>query len=445
MSADNTMHMANSFDPRGASALDVADRELLARRTRVLGAPYRLFYERPVHAVRGDGVLLYDAAGLDYLDAYNNVPVVGHSNPQVRERVSAQLDVLNTHTRYLTDAVVDYAERLTGLFDIADAQAVFVCTGSEAVDLALRMARHVTGRRGVIATAHAYHGTTEAAAAISPSLGPNNPIPGEVELVAAPDLAREDPASAAGAFTARVTEAITALRARGHEPAALIVDSVMSSDGLQGTAARVLEPAAAVAGAAGALYIADEVQAGFGRTGAWWGYPNQGVRPDLVVLGKPMGNGIPIAGVIGRPDVFKVFGRDVRYFNTFGGNPVSIAAAGAVLDELENRRLLASASTVGDLLLRECTALAGTHGGVSAVRGSGLFLALEIADPATGAADAARAAAIVNHMRKNRVLISASGVSANVLKVRPPLVFAESDAPRLLDALDAALAAPLAG
>ncbi|WP_241156302.1 aspartate aminotransferase family protein [Leucobacter chromiireducens] len=441
MSTDHTMHMANSFDPRRAGELDPADRDLISRRARVLGAPYRLFYERPVHAVRGEGVLLYDAAGRDYLDAYNNVPVVGHSNPRVRDRVAAQLDVLNTHTRYLTDDVVGYAERLTGLFDVPDAQAVFVCTGSEAVDLALRMARHVTGRRGVIATTHAYHGTTEAAAAISPSLGPNNPIPSDVELIAAPDLTREDPASAAAAFAARVEGAIAALRERGHDPAALILDSILSSDGLQGTAPELLGPAAAIAQRAGALAIADEVQPGFGRTGAWWGYPAHGVRPDLVVLGKPMGNGIPIAGVIGRSDVFDAFGRDVRYFNTFGGNPVSIAAATAVLDEIEDRGLIAGAAGVGALLLREFTALADRATGVAAVRGLGLFLALELADPATGAADAARATAVVNHMREQGVLISASGVAANVLKVRPPLVFAESDAPRLLDALDAALAA----
>ncbi|MER7795962.1 aspartate aminotransferase family protein [Microbacterium sp. NPDC096154] len=435
-----SMHMANSFNPAAAVALPEADSELLERRQRVLGAPYRLFYQRPVHLVRGEGVLLYDADGRDYLDAYNNVPVVGHSNPVVRARVSEQLSVLNTHTRYLNDAVVNYAERVTGLLGDGLDQAVFVCTGSEAVDLALRVSRHVTGRRGVIATAHAYHGTTEAAAAVSPSLGPNNPIPSEIELVTAPDLAAEAPEQAAAAFAERVHQAVAALRARGHEPAALIVDSIMSSDGLQGTSPRVLGPAADAIRAHGGLYIADEVQPGFGRTGDWWGFPGQGVHPDLVVTGKPMGNGIPIAGLFGRPDVLDRFGRDVRYFNTFGGNPVSIAAADAVLDELIGRRLLENAKNLGASLLDELRTLATEHDSVTGVRGSGLFFAIDISD-GEGAPDPARAARVVNEMRENRVLISASGPAANVLKVRPPLVFGPEHAPRLLDALDAALRA----
>lgn len=438
LTQDDTMHMANSFNPAKSGDLPPAEAELVQRRQRVLGAPYRLFYERPVHIVRGEGVLLYDAEGLDYLDAYNNVPVVGHSNPVVQQRVSEQLGILNTHTRYLGDAVVGYAERLTGLFG-DDHQAVLVCTGSEAVDLALRMARHVTGRQGVIATAHAYHGTTTATAAISPSLGPNNRIPDEIELVAAPNLTLETPAEAAAAFAARVERAIEALRARGHEPAALIVDSIMSSDGLQGTEP-VLGPAADVIHRHGGLYIADEVQPGFGRTGDWWGFPRHGIDPDLVALGKPMGNGIPIAGVVGKPAVFDHFGRDVRYFNTFGGNPVSIAAASAVLDELVERELLANARNVGAQVLEGLEGLAAADGGVAGVRGLGLFLAAELVG-ADGAPDPDRAARVVNHMRDARVLISASGVDANVLKIRPPLVFGEVHVPRLLDAFEGALTA----
>ena len=439
MATPNAMHMANSFDPSRPVDLSQADTELLERRSRVLGAPYRLFYERPLHAVRGEGALLFDAAGREYLDAYNNVPVVGHSNPRVQQAVNRQLGELNTHTRYLTDAVVSYAERLTDLIGLPGAQSVFVCTGSEAVDLALRMARHVTGRRGIIATTHAYHGTTEASAAISPSLGPNNVIPDEIELVDAPNLAVEDAAEAAVAFGNRIDAAVAALRARGHEPAALIIDSIMSSDGLQGTAPGLLAPAAAAIRRAGGLYIADEVQPGFGRTGAWWGFRSHGIDPDLVVLGKPMGNGIPIAGLVGKPEVFDAFGRDVRYFNTFGGNPVSIAAATAVLDELEERELLANSRQLGAELLAAFQGLAGEELGVGAVRGSGLFLALEIENPTSGAADPARAAAVVNHMRDHGVLISASGIDANVLKVRPPLVFGPEHAPRLLDSLSQAL------
>lgn len=430
------MHMANSYSPSGGAQLAPEDAALLDRRDRVLGAPYRLFYQRPVHFVRGEGVFLYDADGNDYLDAYNNVPVVGHSNPVVRARVSEQLGVLNTHTRYLTDGVVGYAERLIERFGGAVDQAVFVCTGSEAVDLALRMARHVTGRRGVIATSHAYHGTTEAAAAISPSLGPNNVIPADIVLVDAPDLSASDSQAQAHEFAQRVETAVATLRERGVEPAALIIDSIMSSDGLQGTVP-VLGAAAEVIRRHGGLYIADEVQPGFGRTGDWWGFQRHELSPDLVVIGKPMGNGIPIAAVLGRTAVFDDFGRDVRYFNTFGGNPVSIAAADAVLDEIDNRGLRENAAKVGVELHTAFAELASQDKGISSVRGAGLFLALELADD--GVPNAARAIAIVNHMRDARVLISASGPAENVLKIRPPLVFTSEHVPRMTDALHRAL------
>ena len=434
------MHMANSFDPENAASLDAADRALLERRRRALGAPYRLFYGKPVHVVRGEGALLYDKDGLDYLDAYNNVPVVGHSNPVVQQRVAQQLTVLNTHTRYLTDDVVTYAERLLDLFPEHLDQVVFACTGSEAVDLALRLARHVTGRRGVLATAHAYHGTTQSAAEVSPSLGPNNAIPADVVLVDAPDGLRDDPATAAQEFARRVSAAIGELGRRGHRPAAMIVDSVLSSDGLQPGPIGVLAPAAAVMREAGGLWIADEVQAGFGRTGGWWGYTRHGLEPDLVVLGKPMGNGIPISGVVGRGALMEDFGRDVRYFNTFGGNPVSVAAAGAVLDELVGRDLLSHAQRLGDDIAARLGELVADDAGVAQVRHAGLFVAVELVrDRSSAAPDPLRASAVVDRMRELRVLISASGVHDNVLKIRPPLVLAREHAPRLLDAVADAL------
>ncbi|MBA8847354.1 aspartate aminotransferase family protein [Microcella alkalica] len=434
--------MTNSYSRSNGVQLAAQDAALLDRRERVLGAPYRLFYQRPVHFVRGEGVFLYDADGNDYLDAYNNVPVVGHSNPVVRARVSEQLGILNTHTRYLTDGVVSYAERLIDRFGGAVEQAVFVCSGSEAVDLALRMARHVTRRRGIIATSHAYHGTTDAAAAISPSLGPNNEVPADIALVAAPDLGASDPQTEEREFAARVDHAIADLRARGVEPAALIIDSIMSSDGLHGTVP-VLGAAAQVIRRHGGLYIADEVQPGFGRTGDWWGFERHELAPDLVVIGKPMGNGVPIAAVLGRASVFDSFGGDVRYFNTFGGNPVSIAAADAVLDEIDDRGLRDNAATVGADLRAALSSLAAEDDGISSVRGAGLFLALELQDD--GVPNASRATAVVNHMRDARVLISASGPAENVLKIRPPLVFGSEHLPRLADALRAALAASPGG
>ncbi|MBM7805059.1 4-aminobutyrate aminotransferase-like enzyme [Geodermatophilus bullaregiensis] len=436
------MHMANSYDPAAArSPLPPSAAALLERRERVLGAPYRLFYDEPLEAVRGEGVLLFDAAGRDHLDVYNNVPAVGHSNPRVQRAVADQLGRLNTHTRYLTHEVVDYAERLTALFPPHLQQVVFCCSGSEAVDLAMRIAEYGTGAAGWLVTRHAYHGTTRAAAAVSPSLGPNNPISGDVVLVDAPDQLREDPAEVEQAFAARVAEGVETLRQRGVALAGLLVDSCLSSDGLQLDPAGWLRAAVDVVHRHGGVYVADEVQPGFGRLGTgWWGFPRHDVAPDLVVLGKPMGNGLPISAVVGRPALFDRFGRDVRYFNTFGGNPVCTAAAAAVLDEIEDRALVPHAAEVGRHLLDELRRLTADDERVGEVRGAGLFAAVELVrDRAGRTPDAGAAAFLVNELRRRRVLISASGRDGNVLKVRPPLVFGHRDAERFLTEFDGAL------
>ncbi|MBP1327348.1 4-aminobutyrate aminotransferase-like enzyme [Leucobacter exalbidus] len=423
--------MVNGYDPGAAAALTPAARALITRRERVLGSAYRLFYREPVHVVRGQGAHLFDADGHDYLDAYNNVPAVGHSNPRVQAAVAAQLATLNTHTRYLTDDVIDYAERLTAKFAPPLSQVIFTCTGSEAVDLAVRMARRVTGGEGIIVTRNAYHGTTSTVAEITPSLGPNNPIPARTALIDAPDSVRGSGGAAAiAAFTEQVRGAIAGFAAQGIPFAGMIVDSVLSSDGMRLEPAGFLAAAAQVVREAGGLYIADEVQPGFGRTGAWWGFERHGLVPDLVVVGKPMGNGVPIAAVVGSEHVFDAFGSEVRYFNTFGGNPVSIAAATAVLDEIEQRDLIAHSAAAGQRLsdgIRQIAADAkrvgaATH--IAQVRGAGLFIAVEYVSPTDGVTpDPQAALAVVQGLRDRRILVSASGTYENVLKVRPPLVF----------------------
>ena len=441
------MHMANAYDSTGAAELDPGSRALNERREAVLAPTYRLFYREPVALERGAGVWLYDTAGQRYLDAYNNVPVIGHSHPHIQRLVNDQLGVLNTHTRYLTESVVRYSERLLALFPPELSKVVYTCTGSEAVDLALRIARYQTGARGIICTSHAYHGVTAAAAEISPSLGPNNPIPPHVVLVDAPDFYREEPREAGEALVERVRAAIATLNQRGVGLAGMIVDSVLSSDGVQCDPATFLRPAAELVRAAGGLWIADEVQSGFGRLGTgWWGFERHGLQPDLVVLGKPMGNGIPIAAVVGREQVMATFGRDMRYFNTFGGNPVSIAAATAVLDVIEEDRLIDNARDVGAYLIAGLRELAQRHRVLGDVRGTGLFVAVEIVDDDDDKTpDAEAAARIVNEMRQRRVLISASGRSHNVLKIRPPLPFTSTHADVLLAELDATLETPAQG
>jgi 4-aminobutyrate aminotransferase-like enzyme len=423
--------MVNAYDGTQAAALQPATRELISRRDRALGRAYRLFYDQPVSFTRGSGVYLYDPDGNAYLDAYNNVPSVGHSHPHVTDLVSRQLATLNTHTRYLTDGLVTYAERLlaTHTLGTAPAQAMFTCTGSEANDLALRIARHCTGATGFIVTANAYHGVTAALAELSPSLGPGVPLGPHVRVV---------PAPAPGVnFTAAVAWAISDLQRHGLRLAAFLADSLFSSDGVLPDPPGFLAPVADAVHAAGGLYIADEVQAGFGRTGTHlWGYQRHGVTPDIVTMGKPMGNGLPIAGLAARPDLLDQFGRQSRYFNTFGGNPVCVAAATAVLDVLETENLPANAHATGTYLKDAATRLAATSPVLGDVRGAGLYLGIDVIAPRTaGQPSGPLAAAIVNRMRERRILISATGPHGNVLKIRPPLPFAREHADQFLTAL----------
>src|ERR1700730_9238683 len=336
--------MVNGVD--GARSRDPLPptQELIRPRDRALGPAYRLFYDRPVSFVRGAGVHLYDAEGNAYLDAYNNVPCVGHSHPHVTEAVARQLATLNTHTRYLTDGLIGYAERLLATHDLAaPANAMFTCTGSEANDLALRIARHHTGGTGVIVTANAYRGVTAARAELSPSLGPNVPLGPHVRVVPAPTTGVN--------FTAAVAWAVSDLERHGVRLAGFLADSVFSSDGVFPDPAGFLAPIPEIVHAAGGLNIADEVQAGFAPPGSrMWGYQRHGLTPDIVTMGKPMGNGLPVAGLVARQDVLDDFGRNARYFNTFGGNPVSVAAAAAVLDVLDADALPAYAAATGAYL-----------------------------------------------------------------------------------------------
>ncbi len=410
--------------------------DLLARRARVLGPAYRLFYERPLQLVRGEGVWLFDADGRRYLDAYNNVAAVGHCHPQVVQAIAAQAATLNTHTRYLHDGVVAYAERLLATMPAALGQAMFTCTGSEANDLALRIARAHTGAQGLIVTRWAYHGVTQTIAEASPSLGAGMRLGDAVRTV---DLPLHAPPEQIGPrFAAGVRAAIADLRAHGLAPAALLVDTVFSSDGVLTDPPGFVAEAVADVRAAGGVLIADEVQAGFGRSGdAFWGFARHGLVPEIVSMGKPMGNGYPVAGVAVQPAVLKAFGDQCRYFNTFGGNPVAMAAAGAVLDVLQQQALQDNAQRVGALLRDGLRSLAARRRCIGAVRGAGLFIALDIVQPdGSGAPDAARTLQVVNGLRERGVLLSATGQAASALKIRPPLVFAPQHATLLVDTLD---------
>jgi len=416
---------------------------LRARRDRLLGPAYRLFYDEPLHVVRGEGVWLTDADGERYLDAYNNVASVGHCHPHVVAALARQAAVLNTHTRYLSEGVLDYAERLLATFPPEIGHVMFTCTGSEANDLALRAAHAVTGGTGVVVTDWAYHGVTVALAEMSPSLGSAVRIGDQVRLVAPPDAYRGE-GDVAQAFADRVTAAIEDMRRHGITPAALLVDTIFSSDGVFADPPGFLAPAAAAMRAAGGLVIADEVQPGFGRTGnGMWGFARHGLVPDMVTMGKPMGDGHPIAGMAAKPEILAEFGRRTRYFNTFGGNPVSAAVGMAVLDVIENEGLVANARGTGAFLIEALRALANRHAAIGDVRGAGLFIGVDLVrDRATREPDGALASRVVNGLRRRRVLVSSCGRHGNVLKLRPPLVFGREHAEMLVDALDRTLADP---
>lgn len=429
--------MPNAYRP-GAGNLSPEAEAMVARRQALLGPAYRLFYETPLHLVRGQGVWLYDAEGRAYLDTYNNVASVGHCHPHVIAATARQAAELATHTRYLHDGVLDYAERLLRHFPADLCHLMFTCTGSEANDLALRLARAATGGTGVIVTENAYHGVTASVAEFSPSLGPGVPLGAHVRTVPAPDAVAGDPAAH---FTAGVQAAIDDLIRHGIKPAVLIVDTVFSSDGFHADPPGFLQGAVAAIRAAGGLFIADEVQPGFGRTGdAMWGFQRHGVVPDMVSLGKPMGNGYPVAGLVIRPEVVADFGAKARYFNTFGGNAVAAATALAVLEVVEGEGLQANAATVGALFRRGLDDLAARFPVLGATRSAGLFLGTDVID-AEGRPDAAGAARIVNRLREEGVLISATGKRGHVLKIRPPLVFSAQNVDFFLDRLQRVLRA----
>lgn len=434
--------MVNSFNPADLEHLDSTTRTLVERRARLLGPAYRLFYKRPVEVSHGKGVFLYDKEGNEYLDAYNNVVSVGHANARVVDAVHRQMQTLCTHTRYIQEGILKYAEDLLSTFGgrVGEAgHAVFTCTGSEANDLALRIAKHHTGKRGIIITSEAYHGNSDLTASLSPALGENSPLGTWVRRVPAPDSYRISAENMGAWFADQVAAQIEDLERHGDGLAAFVADSLFSSDGIFSHPTNLLAPVAEVVRRAGGVFLADEVQSGFARSGEkLWGYQRHGIDPDIVSMGKPMGNGFPVAGIAVAPEVIERFGNDTRYFNTFGGNTVAIAAAQATLDVIRDEKLLENADRVGRFIRDGLKDIASRYSGIGDVRGAGLYIGVEmVKDRDIKEPDAAAASAVVNGLRERRVLISATGFNANTLKIRPPLVFSRENATRLLTEVEA--------
>jgi 4-aminobutyrate aminotransferase-like enzyme/Ser/Thr protein kinase RdoA (MazF antagonist) len=427
--------------PRAASA---SDEELVERRHRVLGSALEpLTYATPLHLVRGAGAWMEDPHGRRYLDAYNNVPVVGHAHPRVVDAIARQAALLNTNTRYLHEHVVELAERLTASMPDGLDTVMFVNSGSEANDLAWRLATTVTGGNTGIVTDWAYHGVTHAIADFSPSEWTRGVEPAAVETYPAPSTFRgpyadaADPGAVAAAQLAATLERIAG---SGRSPAALFVDATFTADGIFVPPPAVLQAIVDGARRAGALYVADEVQSGHGRTGdGLWGFGAWGVTPDIVTLGKPMGNGHPVAAVVTRSDIVDRFAEQTTFFSTFGGNPVACAAALAVLDVIEDEGLVANAAAVGDWLRSRLAELAARHPAIGDVRGRGLMTGVELVGPG-GEPATELASRVKNGMAERGVLIGTSAREGNVLKIRPPLCITRDEARLIVDALDEALA-----
>jgi len=442
MKSTTDLNMVNAYIP-GRANVGRATEAMIGRRNALLGPAYRLMYEHPLHIVRGDGVWLMDPEGRRYLDVYNNVTSLGHCHPAVVEAICRQVQTLATNTRYLHDSILELAERLLASVPGTDlAHLMLTCTGSEANDLAYRIAKVRTGGTGVIVTDTAYHGITDAVSQFSPSLGVTVDLGPHVRLVRAPRLYHAEGADLGERFTRDVEAAISDLQRHGIKPAALIVDSLFTSDGILPEPAGFLRGAVEAIKRAGGLFIADEVQPGFGRTGEhMWGFQRHGLAPDIVTMGKPMGNGQPIAGLLATADALAEFGRNSRYFNTFAGNTVSCAAALAVLETIERDRLVPHAAKVGKVLLDGIAGLAAKHEAIGDVRGAGLFVGVElVSDRTTRAPDRDLTSRVVNLMRVKGVLLSACAQGHNVLKIRPPLVLSAEQAGIVIEALDESLA-----
>jgi len=414
----------------------------LARRRRLLGSGAELFYERPLHLVRGSGVWLYDAQGRAYLDVYNNVPHVGHAHPSVVAAIQRQTALLATHTRYLHGRILDYAERLTATMPAHLDACMFVNSGSEANDVAWRLAQFATGHEGGVVMRHAYHGITDAVAALTPSTGePRDPR--VVTLAAPPERCRAEAALEPAQLEAVMSDAQLAVRTlagRGFSPAAFFVDTAITSSGIFDPPAAWADAVCAPIRAAGGLIVADEVQYGLGRCGShFWGFERRGLTPDIVTLGKPVANGYPMGVVVANRALIEAFQKAFGFFSTFGGNPVAACAALAVLEVLEAERLVANAAVTGAYLGERLAALASSHSCLGAVRGTGLLLGLEV--NAAGALTARQCAKrLINGVAEEGVLIGYEGPEASILKLRPPMPFRREHADRLIEAIEAAAA-----
>ena len=413
------------------------EERLAQRRDALLGRGAALFYQAPLHIVRGAGVAVFDNDGRRYVDMYNNVPCVGHCHPQVVRAISEQAATLNVHSRYLHDGIVTYAERLIGHHHEGIESVVFTCTGTEANEVALMMARLATNGRGIVCTDAAYHGNS---AAVRRLTRPKDNV-GDVRAIPFPETYRNAVEQPTAWYLERLREVIESFRRDDIPFAGMLVCPILANEGLPNIPPGFMTEAAQLVRREGGLFIADEVQAGLARTGRWWGYETMDVQPDIVVMGKPLGAGVPLAGTAAKRDLVETFRRRTGYFNTFASSPLQAAAGSAVLDVIENENLRDNVQTVGAFVREELVKLQGACEAMGDVRGHGLFAGIEwVTDRESKKPDRAGAVRIVNAMKDKGFLIGNAGAFGNVVKIRPPLVFSRQDAAAFLSAFEETVA-----
>ncbi len=385
---------------------------------------------------------MWDDSGKKYLDVYNNVPSVGHCHPDVVSALSTQAATLNTHTRYLHENIVELSEKITAKMPANLDVCLFVCTGTEANDLATRMARTATGNEGVLVAEYTYHGDSTLVHTLSTA--DCNVRPDWLGVFEPPCQYRppfKDDDLLAG-YLDSIRDAVDSINKHGYQPAAIMIDSIFDCQGMIASPPGYFRQAAEIVREAGGLVIMDEVQGGYCRTGKWWGFSHDDVVPDIVTLGKPMGGGHPIAAVVTSYEIAEKFAGKSTYFNTFGGNPVSAAAGNAVIDVIDREHILESVAETGAYTLAGLEKLKEKHEIIGDVRGRGLFLGLELVkDRASKTPDKESARKVVNMMKDEGVLVSTFGRYSNAVKMRPPLVFNRDNADQLISALDTCLTA----
>ena len=397
-----------------------------------------LFYKEPINLESGEGVWLYDKSGKKYLDVYNNVPVAGHCHPRIIASLTDQASKLNVHSRYVSDVVVDYSEKLTSLHSDNLSKLQMACSGTEAVEVAIKMARIYTGGQGIICSNATYHGNSHETFRMT--IGPFEP---EFRRVTYPEsyrpieqgLSKED---LCALYIKEVEKQIEGFNQDGIKFAGLIFCSIFANEGLPDLPKDYLSKVSKLVRDSGGVVILDEVQAGFGRTGTWWGYELSNVSPDIAVMGKPMGSGLPVSGVVTTEEISDSFHEKAFYFNTTAATPLQAAVGGTVIDIIQDEGLIENAEKIGGYLKAELLKIKDDFDYLGDIRGPGLFIGLDIVDNKEDKnPDREKAIEIVEILKGKGVLISNAGQYRNVLKLRPPLVFDSSHADFLLDELRA--------